>query len=382
VIIGLNLLYLLPGVVGGTETYAAGLMHGLSRIEAPERFVVFVNRESAAWPLPDDARFRRVVCQVGAVSRMARYRYEQFHLPARAVTDGVHLLHSLGYVAPLRLHCPSVVTVHDVHHLAHGRLRQWPRRLILGQMVRRSVRRAAAVIADSRYSRDQVARAYDLPASAIDVVWLAPNPRLHGAAEWPAVRAGESADRGAYLLAFGGITPNKNLARLLQAYAVARQRHGVSQRLVVVGRLPPSIRPEDTAGVEATGYLDEAELARVLQQADALIFPSLYEGFGLPVLEAMAAGVPVICSNVTAMPEVAGDAAVYFDPRDVEDMASSIARVSRDAGLRAELAARGLVRAAGFSWERAARETLAIYRRVLSPLVPSAVNASSCPTLP
>jgi len=382
VIIGLNLLYLLPGVVGGTETYAAGLMHGLSRIEAPERFVVFVNRESAAWPLPDDARFRRVVCQVGAVSRMARYRYEQFHLPARAVTDGVHLLHSLGYVAPLRLHCPSVVTVHDVHHLAHGRLRQWPRRLILGQMVRRSVRRAAAVIADSRYSRDQVARAYDLPASAIDVVWLAPNPRLHGAAEWPAVRAGESADRGAYLLAFGGITPNKNLARLLQAYAVARQRHGVSQRLVVVGRLPPSIRPEDTAGVEATGYLDEAELARVLQQADALIFPSLYEGFGLPVLEAMAAGVPVICSNVTAMPEVAGDAAVYFDPRDVEDMASSIARVSRDAGLRAELADRGLVRAAGFSWERAARETLAIYRRVLSPLVPSAVNASSCPTLP
>jgi len=382
VIIGLNLLYLLPGVVGGTETYAAGLMHGLSRIEAPERFVVFVNRESAAWPLPDDARFRRVVCPVGAVSRMARYRYEQFHLPARAVTDGVHLLHSLGYVAPLRLHCPSVVTVHDVHHLAHGRLRQWPRRLILGQMVRRSVRRAAAVIADSRYSRDQVARAYDLPASAIDVVWLAPNPRLHGAAEWPAVRAGESADRGAYLLAFGGITPNKNLARLLQAYAVARQRHGVSQRLVVVGRLPPSIRPEDTAGVEATGYLDEAELARVLQQADALIFPSLYEGFGLPVLEAMAAGVPVICSNVTAMPEVAGDAAVYFDPRDVEDMASSIARVSRDAGLRAELAARGLVRAAGFSWERAARETLAIYRRVLSPLVPSAVNASSCPTLP
>jgi len=382
VIIGLNLLYLLPGVVGGTETYAAGLMHGLSRIEAPERFVVFVNRESAAWPLPDDARFRRVVCQVGAVSRMARYRYEQFHLPARAVTDGVHLLHSLGYVAPLRLHCPSVVTVHDVHHLAHGRLRQWPRRLILGQMVRRSVRRAAAVIADSRYSRDQVARAYDLPASAIDVVWLAPNPRLHGAAEWPAVRAGESADRGAYLLAFGGITPNKNLARLLQAYAVARQRHGVSQRLVVVGRLPPSIRPEDTAGVEATGYLDEAELARVLQQADALIFPSLYEGFGLPVLEAMAAGVPVICSNVTAMPEVAGDAAVYFDPRDVEDMASSIARVSRDAGLRAELAARGLVRAAGFSWERAARETLAIYRRVLSPLLPSAVNASSCPTLP
>lgn len=381
-IIGLNLLYLLPGVVGGTETYAAGLMHGLSRIETSERFVVFVNRESADWPLPEDVRFRRVVCPVDAVSRLARYRYEQLHLPARVLAEGVHLLHSLGYVAPLRLRCPSVVTVHDVHHLAHGRLRQWPRRVILGQMVRGSVRRAAAVIADSRYSRDEVARAYDLPASAIDVVWLAPNPRLRGAAEWPAVRAGKSADRGAYLLAFGGITPNKNLARLLQAYAVARQRHGLSQRLVLVGRLPPSIRPEDTAGVEATGYLDEAALAGVLRGADTLIFPSLYEGFGLPVLEAMAAGVPVICSKVTAMPEVAGDAAVYFDPRDVEDMASRIAEVARDAGLRERLAGRGRARAAEFTWERAARETLAIYRRILGPAMPAARNASSCPTLP
>jgi glycosyltransferase involved in cell wall biosynthesis len=364
VIVGLNLLYLLPGIVGGTETYAAGLLHGLSRIEHGERFVVFVNQESADWPLPDDARFRRVICPVRAVSRLARYRYEQLRLPAQARAHGVQLLHSLGYVAPLRLRCPSVVTVHDVHHLAHGRLRQWPRRLLLGQIVRRSVRRAAAVIADSRYSRDEVARAYGLPASAIDVVWLAPNHGLSGAA--PEDAAAGMPVEGPYVVAFGGITPNKNVARLLEAFALARHRHGVSQRLVVVGRLPASVRPERADGVVATGYLDEAALARVLRQADALVFPSLYEGFGLPVLEAMAAGVPVICSNVTAMPEIAGDAAVYFDPRDVGAMASTIALVCRDDALRRDLAARGLVRAAAFSWERAARETLAVYRRVLA----------------
>ena len=147
-IVGLNLLYMLPGVVGGTETYAAGLIHGLARTEGPDQFVVFVNMESADWPLPEDPRFRRVVCPVRAVSRTARYRYEQFRLPAHALANGIDLLHSLGYVAPLRLHCPSVVTVHDVHHLAHGRLRGWPRRFLLGRMVRRSVRRAAAVIVE------------------------------------------------------------------------------------------------------------------------------------------------------------------------------------------------------------------------------------------
>jgi glycosyltransferase involved in cell wall biosynthesis len=379
VIIGLNLLYLLPGVVGGTETYAAGLLHGLSRTESADRFVVFVNLESADWPLPDDPRFHRVVCPVRAVSRTARYRYEQFRLPAEARAHGVDVLHSLGYVAPLRLQCPSVVTVHDVHHLAHGRLRDWHRRLLLGRIVRRSVRGAAAVIADSRFMRDAIAAAYGMPAREIDVVPLAPNPALNGGAPLPEGAAPAPVSVGPYLLAFGGVTPNKNLEGLLRAFALSRLRYGVRQDLVVVGHLPKSLRTSDSAGVVATGYLDEARLASVLAKAEALVFPSLYEGFGLPVLEAMAAGVPVICSRVTAIPEVAGDAAVYFDPRDVEDMASKLALVAHDRALREDLAARGRIRAASFSWERAARETRAIYGRVAGP---AAVAPESRPDFP
>lgn len=366
-IVGLNLLYLLPGVVGGTETYAAGLIHGLSRVEAPHRYLVYLNMESGDWPLPEDPRFRRVLCPVRAVSRAARYGYEQLRLPARALADRVDLLHSLGYVAPLRLACPSVVTVHDVHHLAHGRLRHWPRRFLLARVVRRSVRRAAAVIAVSRYTRDAIARAYDVPANSIDVVSEAPNPRLSRAARMPSVGATRFAGQGPYLLAFGGITPNKNLGRLLRAFGVARNRHGIPQRLVVVGHLPSSLRPQNTSGVLATGYVDETELAGILGAADALVFPSLYEGFGLPVLEAMAAGVPVICSHATAIPEVAGDAAIYFDPHDIEDMASKMVMVCRDQALRGDLSTRGRARAASFTWECAARDTLAIYQRVLGP---------------
>ena len=362
-IVGLNLLYLLPGVVGGTETYAAGLLHGLAGIPGPERFVVFVNLESADWPLPDDPRVRRVVCPVRAESRAARYWYEQLRLPALASAEKIDLLHSLGYVAPLRLSCSSVLTVHDVHHLAHGRPGDWPRRLALAQMVRQSARRAAAVIAVSRFTRDAIARAYDVSADGIDVVPEAPNPRLCDDAS---ALSAPAADLGPYVLAFGGVTPNKNLARLLEAYALARERLGLTQRLVLVGHVPASLKGEAKIGVLTTGYLAEPELGRWLVHADALVFPSLYEGFGLPVLEAMAVGVPVVCSGVTAIPEVAGDAAVYFDPRDPGDMAEKIALVGRDEALRGRLAAAGRARAAEFSWDRSARQTLAIYRRVLA----------------
>ncbi|HEU5040243.1 MAG TPA: glycosyltransferase, partial [Gemmatimonadales bacterium] len=157
-IIGLNLLYLLPGVVGGTETYAAGLLKGLAAHGDESRFVVFVNRESAAWPLPASPRFRRVVCPVHARSRLARYRFEQLRLPALVQAEGVELLHSLGYVAPLRLGRPSVVTVHDLHYRSYGPWRQWPRRLLLDCIVGASIRRAAAVITVSRFMRDAIAR--------------------------------------------------------------------------------------------------------------------------------------------------------------------------------------------------------------------------------
>jgi glycosyltransferase involved in cell wall biosynthesis len=365
VIVGLNLLYMLPGLVGGTETYAAGLLAGFSRLSTDARFLVYCNLESRDWALPNDERFTRVVCPVRASRRAARYWYEQQHLPGQAQVDGIDLMHSLGYVAPLKLNRPSVLTVPDVHHLAYGTLASWPRRRVLGWFVDRSVHRAAAVIAISRFSRDAVARAYHLPPESIDVVLLAPKTRAAAVGVPTTPVPAAVRDAGPYLIAFGGRAPNKNLPRLLDAFAIARSRYGLDHHLVLVGRLPPSLST-DLEGVVVTGYLDDNALDSVLRGADALLFPSVYEGFGLPVLEAMAAGVPVACSNAAALPEIAGDAALYFPPDDLEKMASSVAEISRDRALRAGLRELGRKRADLFSWEKAARETLAIYRRVLS----------------
>jgi glycosyltransferase involved in cell wall biosynthesis len=364
-IVGLNLLYLLPGVVGGTETYAAGLIHGLSQIDEDVRFVVYCNRESSEWPLPADPRFTRVVCPVWATSRAGRYCYEQRVLPRRAQDDGIDVLHSLGYVAPLALRCPSVVTVPDLHFLVHGRAFDWPRRALLRYFVRKSIDCAAAVIAISTFTRDALVRTYHLGTNAVDVVLLAPKPRANSARQADSETLQTLGVGKPYVLAFGGVTPNKNIERMLQAYALARRRP-IEQTLVIVGRLPPELASQSLPGVITTGYQSDDVVTVLLRNAVALVFPSLYEGFGLPVLEAMAAGVPVACSNAAAMPEVAADAGLYFDPLDVDGMAEQIRRLCQDVSLRTELKMRARARAATFGWDRTARATLAVYRRVLS----------------
>jgi glycosyltransferase involved in cell wall biosynthesis len=376
VIVGLNLLYLLPGVVGGTETYAAGLIYGLSQIDEDARFVVYCNRESSEWPLPADSRFTRVVCPVRATSRVGRYWYEQRVLPGRVHDDGIEALHSLGYVAPLALQCPSVVTVPDLHFLVHGRAVDWPRRALLRYFVRESIARAAAVIAISSFTRDALVKTYHLRTEAVDVVLLAPKPRAASSQRADSEILQALGIGKPYVLAFGGVTPNKNIERLLQAYALARSRHALEHDLVIVGRLPHDLPSQSPPRVIATGYQSDDVVSALLRNSVALIFPSLYEGFGLPVLEAMAAGVAVACSKTSAIPEIAADAGLYFDPLDVDDMAQKIARLCQDVSLRTELMTRARARAGEFSWRRTASQTLAVYRRIASSSVGVSTMAS------
>lgn len=372
--IAINLLYLIPGVVGGTETYAAGLLAGLSEVGGDHEFLVYVNRESASWPLPPAAKIRRVVCPVAASNQVRRYAFEQAVLPRLLRKHRVDLVHSLGYVSPLATPCPRVVTIPDLNYLAWGRQMPRVRSLALRFFVRRSALRARCVITISEFSRQQIVNAFGLAASRVVVTPLAvkrgPGPDTTA----PGSQAG-TGDAGGrpYIVAFSSTTPNKNIPNLLRAFALARERHRIPHRLVLVGHSPADSQAAAEAvakldgDVHFTGYLDDDELWKVLTGADLLAFPSLYEGFGLPLLEAMSRGVPVVCSNRASLPEVAGDAAVFFDPHSVPDMAEKLGRVALDAELRAELVRRGYTNAARFSWEATARKTLEVYREAVQP---------------
>lgn len=277
--------------------------------------------------------------------------WEQAAFPLALRRAGARVVHSPNCFLPLRRPCPGVVTVHDLAFEAYPD--DFSRRT--GAKYRfitpRAVRSAERVICVSRATADDVAARYGVDESRLRVIHNAASLRVNGSA--PATR------EGGYLVAVGDIRAKKNLGRLLTAFAALRAQ-GLRQRLVLAGRGDlPGGAPE---GVELTGFLEDSALDALIRGADLLVHPSLYEGFGLVVLEAMQRGVPVAIADATSLPEVAGPAAERFDPLDSDDMAAAILRaLSR----REELSALGVARAAEFSWDATASATADVYRELL-----------------
>jgi len=268
---------------------------------------------------------------------------------------------------------PTVLTVHDlIYHLFpqyHKRLN----RTYLGAAMPLFVRRATAVITVSESSKRDLVRLYGVRPEKVTVVYEGASANLSPAADDEIARVRRRyglPER--FAVTVGTIEPRKNLSRLLDAFVIAKERVP-DLGLVVVGskgwlyqsffRKLESHECRDH--VLVAGYVSEEDLAAVYSAADLCVVPSLYEGFGLPVLEAMACGTPVVCSRASSLPELGGDAVLYFDPRDADEMGETVGRLARDASLREELRAKGMAQVARFSWERTARETMAVYRRVL-----------------
>lgn len=270
--------------------------------------------------------------------------WEQLGLPLRAHGSGAAVVHAPNCFLPLVRSCPGVVTVHD---LAFER---YPDDFSLktGTKYRfftpRAVRSAERVVCVSQATADDVCARYGVASAKVRVIPNAPSLTI-GTAPVP--------DRPPYLLAIGDLRAKKNLERLVEAWRSLDTGH----ELVLAGHGSLSV-----PGVEVTGYLEDAALDALLRGADLLVHPSLYEGFGLVVAEAMARGVPVACSSTTALPETAGGAAELFDPESAEDMAAAITRAL---GRADELRALGLARSRAWSWERTAALTADVYRELM-----------------
>jgi len=368
-LIALNLLYLIPGVVGGTETYARSLITALARQDSENEYAVFLSREAADIDVTPAANFRRIVCPVIAMKRAARYSWEQGVLPLQLLREKPALIHSLGYVSPLAARGPQVVSVHDVNYLGHTGRRTAIGRRAFQFFVERTVKRADKVITISEFSRGEIIRHMKVPGEKVTVIHLA-GREVDGAAVPPPPSELRRNIGRPYIMAFSSLSAHKNIGRLVAAFRKISQ--SVPHALVLVGHLPEknAARSEiESTGDDRiifTGHLPDAEVDNLMQNASLFAFPSLYEGFGMPVIDAQHAGVPVACSSAGALPEVAGEGAVIFDPLSVDDMAAAIQRCLIDTDLRLSLVANGYENAKRFSWDKTARETLDVYSAVTS----------------
>lgn len=358
----------------GLGRYAESLTRALVP-HLPDDLALFYNREQRIEPLPELEHLPARTVALGYKPwRMLVWAGQLTRIPFNRLVPGATLFHAAEHLLMPFKNVPTVLTVHDLifRHMPehHKPLNRWYLNLTLPLYCRR----ADHIIAVSKATRRDMMDAYHVPAEKITVIHEAADPSFRR--QTPEAIAMARAryhlpDR--FLLHIGTIEPRKNLTRLLHAWEPLYAK-GEVPPLVFVGKrgwladdfyaaLEASPARE---GVRFTGYVDNADLPAVCAAATALVFPTVYEGFGLPPLEAMACGTPVVCSNVSSLPEVVGDAALTFDPHDQHAIADALHRIANDTDLQDELRARGFTQAARFSWDKAARETLALYRQVMA----------------
>ena len=360
--VGLNLIYLVPGETGGMEVYARELAPRLAAM-GDLKVTAFVNREAAGEDFGCD---EQVVVPVNARSRLQWVRGEQLLLPGLAERAGCGVVHSLGSTAPVRGRFRRVVTIHDLHYKLVPDAHFGVRGLGMRVLIPAAARSAHRIIVDAASTRGDLVEHLGTPRGKIDVVPLAgasiPDVEPTPEAE---IRARFDLRDRRVLLSVSAKRPHKNLIRLIEAVAGLPSPRPV---LFLPG-YPTPHEAELRARADVLGISDDvrfpawvsaADLEGLYALASAFVFPSLYEGFGLPVLEAMARGVPVACSNRGALAEVAGDAALLFDPKESEQIASVLA-IMGDSDVSGRLRRAGIRRSQGFSWSRTAeltRETL------------------------
>ena len=368
--VGLNLVFLTPGEQGGMEVYARHLIRRLARRD-DLRLTAFVNKDGAGGDWGDGVA--EVVVPVVARDRKQWVLGDQVLMPRLAAKAKVELVHSMASTSPVAGPFRRITTIHDLNYKLVPDTHFGVRGKVMALLVPAAARRSHRVITDAASTRDDLVTHLGVPAGKVDVVPLGvtgapdvtPTPEAALRAEL------ELGDR-AILLTVSAKRPHKNLARLIEAHA----RLAAPRPVLILPGYPTPYEAELRALADRLGtaadlrwpaWVSQEDLEGLYAIADAFAFPSLYEGFGLPPLEAMARGVPVLTSDRGSLAEVVGDAALVVDPESVDAIAAGLQQLLGDGARRDRLRALGRERAAGFTWERTADLTAAAYRRAMGP---------------
>ena len=385
--IGVNTLFYIPGEVGGTETFLWNTLLSMAEQGGGARLILFTNLENHDTLKADLAAFPQVTLvqlKFRAMNRPHRIIREQVELPLKVRAHGVDVLWSPGYTAPVFAACPQVVSIHDMQYKAFPQDLTFTARWVTDFLVRAAARRAVRVITGSQFSRGEIVRYTSAGADKVDVVYDAVSPVF--AELIPIERRKALLGRlipleTPYFLCVAATYPHKNVQALVSAFGQLMQY--LPHNLVIVGNArlgePEVVKAlgaiADPARVIRLKRLAELELVALYQGCEAFVFPSLYEGFGLPVLEGLMAGVPVVTTRCASIPEVGGKVANYFDPADPAALPAAIQAVLGWTPVeRQERIQCGRDFAKGFSWATTAARTLKILHGACVPVRPDGAN--------
>lgn len=366
--IGINTLVAVPGGIGGTQTYLQKLIENLAKIDKENQYFLFVAPWNEDLFRIKQENFRKLICMIPPKPLFLRVLYEQIILPILLRKNRIDIFHATANVLPFLFPHLSVLTIHDYYAFAIPELIPSILRFYWKIVLKISAQRADFIISVSQSEKGGIIKYLNVSKEKIKVIY-------HGNEQLPlkiTSREIECKDHVPYILWVGKIYAHKNLVRLLRAYNKLIKAKHIKHRLVICGMkswgYPCFIRTVEEFKLQDKvvfkGYVSYDQLKPIYANASLFVFPSLIETFGLPILEAMSCGAPVVTSNCGAMAEIADEAALLVDPYNVEEIAEAMHRILTDKTLRAALIKKGLKRASQFSWEKTARETLEVYKRV------------------
>jgi len=357
----------------GIDYYIINLVENLIRIGREYTYLLYLNRKTHFFRKEDNV-------DIKYVKGSHRLTWMQCYLPFSLVKLKVDILHSPCYLTPLINAIPAVVTVHDMTAVIHPSflipdktsLKHW---LVYKKMLPLSIQKATKIIAVSEQTRYDIMKFYNVPKEKIEVIYEAISKKFFPIQDREKLKAVKQKYKlpEKYILFVGVIEPRKNISLLIRAFAKLKRKRAIRQKLVIVGPRGWHCKEVFNTAKETglnneiifTGYVSDEDLPYIYNGADIFVYPSFYEGFGFPPLEAMACGVPVITSNVSSLPEVVGDAGIRIDPYSLDNLVEKIYILLTDVRFRETMIKKGLERMKVFSWEKAARKTLGIYKEIV-----------------
>jgi glycosyltransferase involved in cell wall biosynthesis len=365
--IGINALYLLPGKVGGSETYIRSLVINLLEMDRDNIYVIFINKESIGIFPESDPRIKIILCPIKATNRPLRILWEQFILPFQVRRHNVDVLLSAGMTAPFFCPVPSALVIYDLQHVNQPQNFPPLYRFFLKTIIYLSAKTADRIITISEHVKLDIIRHYKIRRHNIMVGYLAVDQDKFfpiGSEDIEAIRTKYELPEH-YILYAAALLPHKNHDRLLQAFKEIHENMP-GMMLVLTGawesgydRIMGMIKETGLRNnVIMLGWLPFDDIPALYRGAQLFVYPTLHEGFGLPILEAMASAVPVVCSEIEPLIEVAGDAALFVDPYDHKDIARGISLVLNSREDRSKLIQKGLHRVRNFTWGKTAKDTL------------------------